>query len=289
MQAQPHQEQPHRLSGRRGNEMRDEIDPQLPYIQVHRSVAAMAAQLAEPLKVSYQHVRGALDVFWESLADRRILQRALSLEVPMVVLAEADAANRLWLAFGLKVDVALVVAAGVLEAVGPGKYRVRGMSRYLDAEGTRLRRKATMTGVRPGSDPPPTPPPTPLQPRKGEREEVRGKREEGKGDVHTPPGFVVTAPTTPDTTWTADDFWRWAQSRRQAAGFVAEKHPGAELASWFSQTLAGLNGDIDRLKEAFLSFGDSPYWQRPKEPPALPFRGFMSQTDRFIPRGPRAS
>lgn len=101
--------------------------------------------------------------------------------------------------------------------------------------------------------------------------------------------FVVTPPDTPPESWTADDFWRWAQAKRQKAGFVAEKHPGAELATWFNETMLAVSGDIARLQEAFLRFGDSPYWQKPKEPPPLPFRGFMKQTDRFVPRGPRAS
>jgi hypothetical protein len=111
----------------------------------------------------------------------------------------------------------------------------------------------------------------------------------GTSVVRTPPVFVVEAPTSPPDTWLADDYWRWAQSKRQQAGFVAEKHPGPDLAGWYSQTLASLNGDVERLKEAFLNFGDSPFWQKPKEPPALPFRGFMSQVDRFIPRSRHAS
>lgn len=295
--------------------MKDEIDPQIPYIQVHRSVARMAAQLAEPLGLTYQHVRGSLDVFWESLADRRVLAKALALPEPMVLLDAAEATNRLWLAFGRQVELALVVAAGVLEPV-EAKYRVRGMSRYVEMEAERLAALARSTaggrsravGVRLASgrfaagvpagerlDAPPAShqPAASQSPAthhvRGERREVRVETGEVRGDIRTPPGFVVSEPTTPADAWTADDFWRWAQSRRQKAGFIAEKHPGVELSGWYSQTLAGLNGDIDRLKEAFLSFGDSPYWQKPKEPPPLPFRGFMSQVDRFIPRSRDAS
>lgn len=100
---------------------------------------------------------------------------------------------------------------------------------------------------------------------------------------------TILAPTSPASSWVADDFWRWAQARRIAAGFVAEKHPGQRLTGWYSAVLLTLNGDVDRLQEAFYAFGDDAYWQKPKQPPPLPFAGFMSQWERYVPRGSDAA
>lgn len=87
---------------------------------------------------------------------------------------------------------------------------------------------------------------------------------------------VVIEPTTPADVWAGEDFWRWFQAKRQRAGFVAEKPPHpAKLSAWFSAALQTLNGDIEVLKDAVLTFGDDKFWQG-KDPP-LPFAGFSSQ------------
>lgn len=91
---------------------------------------------------------------------------------------------------------------------------------------------------------------------------------------------AVTPPDTSPDTWLADDFWRWAQSRRQAAGLVAERMPPRDLGSWWSACLMTPGITCQRLKAAFEAFGQDPYWERSKPP--FPFSGFKSQWDKFI-------
>lgn len=168
----------------------EQIDPQLPYIQVHRSIGPKAAQLAPVLNLSYQHVRGALTVFWEHLADRRRLTRALALPEPAILLDEAECRMLLHLAFGVKVEPEVLVGAGVLEPTLGELYRVRGMSRYLNTEAGRVTKKGSRpfgpdkraTRGRPESDPSPTPvapelppSPTPVAPE-SHPTEARGER-----------------------------------------------------------------------------------------------------------------
>lgn len=276
--------------------MRDEIDPQIPYIQVHRSVARMAAQLAEPLGLTYQHVRGSLDVFWESLADRRILAKALALKEPMVLLDVADATNRLWLAFGRQVEPGLVIAAGVLEPVAGGKYRVRGMSRYIEMEAERLAAHARAVAggkkraldarlvsgrftagapageqlvSQPASDQPAASQPPATHQVRGERREVRGETGKARGDVGP-----------------ADGFWMWAQGLREKAGCIREHPPDPRaLSGWYSVAMSELGGDDGRLREAWMRFGDDPHWQ--DAAPACPFRAFMNAETgwrKYVPR-----
>lgn len=265
---------------------RTEIDPQLPFIQVHRSAGAMAAQLAPLLNVTYQHARGGLDVFWEGLADRRVLARGLALPKPMVVLDDAECRQRLQLAFGMELPPKLAETVGILEALEDQKWRVRGMSRYLEAERTRLAKKRGTTPEAAGSDPGATPyvhrGGTPVPPTSYPGEERGERKEEIVKDVRTPTGpIVVTPPSTATDQWLAEDFWRWAQSRRQDANLVAEKFPQpVKLSGWYTNALQALSGDVDRLCEAFLSYGDDKYWQR--QAPPLPFAGFMSQWERFV-------
>jgi hypothetical protein len=176
----------------------DEIDPQLPYIQIHRSVGTKAAQLAPILGLTYQHVRGSLDVFWESLADRRLLSGKT-----VILLPATELVARLRLAFGQVIDFEPLVHSGLLEAHPGGLYRVRGMSRYLEAEAKRAGKKSRGTHPNHQSSTPPqvdqntthTPPqvvphPTSGGPAphlsetevRGERREARGERREEKGE-----------------------------------------------------------------------------------------------------------
>lgn len=90
--------------------------------------------------------------------------------------------------------------------------------------------------------------------------------------------IAPTPPTTEPSGWLGDDFWRWAQSKRWAAGIQPEKPPHpSELSSWWSS--ARMTAETHELQEAFLCFGDEEYWQRRK----LPFAGFISQWQRFVP------
>lgn len=83
--------------------------------------------------------------------------------------------------------------------------------------------------------------------------------------------------------WTAEDFFSWAQWKRQEAGLIGEKQRPRDLSAWYSTALMELGGNVEVLQEAFYRFGEDKFWQA--KTPALPFAGFISQWDRFIPRG----
>lgn len=95
-----------------------------------------------------------------------------------------------------------------------------------------------------------------------------------------PVAFVE--PTTPPDTWLGEDFFAWAQSLRQKAGFVGERRRPRDLGAWWSTCLMTPGVTVERMQQAFLAFGDSKHWQT--RTPALPFAGFMSQWDQFLPR-----
>lgn len=173
---------------------RREINPQMPFIQVDQNVGARAAQLAARIGVSYQHARGALDIFWESLADRRILAGKTK-----VILTPGDCLERLRLAFGCPVDIQTMVSAGFLE-VDPEGFRVRGMSRYLKAEAKRdLLKKSSNSDVGPDLTSAPahaghSPASAPPQPRRVEREELRveSSKEKETSSATRPPDVSET-------------------------------------------------------------------------------------------------
>jgi len=133
----------------------------------------------------------------------------------------------------------------------------------------------------------------------GRRGEER-KGEEGSGTELPPPpeesatppepkespraGSVVvpTAPTTPPEEWEGLDFWRWAQERRHATGYLPERVPHPrKLSGWWSEARAVVH-DVKRLKEAYYRFGEDEYWA--KTDPPYPFSGFISQWERFVPK-----
>lgn len=139
--------------------------------------------------------------------------------------------------------------------------------------------------------------PSSREPRDASREEQgTGNREveqgSGGGGVarSTPPPppksrvpVVYEAPTKDIELWQADDFFAWAQWKRQEAGLVGEVQRPRDLNAWFSTALMTLNGNTEALREAFFRFGEDKFWQA--KTPALPFAGFISQWDRFVPRG----
>ena len=94
---------------------------------------------------------------------------------------------------------------------------------------------------------------------------------------------VYEKPDKATDLWGADDFFAWAQWKRQEAGLMGEKQRPRDIGTWFSAALMELGGNVEALQEAFYRFGDDKFWQA--KTPALPFAGFMSQWDRFIPRG----
>jgi hypothetical protein len=280
------------------------IDPQLPYIQVARGVAAKAAQLAARCQADYYRVRGVLDCFWEELADRRVLLKAIQGPGCVVVTLEQAEAG---ICKPIGASIADVIQAGFLEA-RPDGYRVRGMSRYLDAERLRLGRKGGSTPLRPPFDPPATPPPVPLQ-GGSEATDVRretrdGRRKtEGEEEAPPPPVLKVVEPEDPLATltpaqrhqqleppdasrredWTRQDFWRWAQcARRDRARLVVEKWPNdVTFRAWWGDARA--LASVDALQAAFVTFGDDSKWQRATPP--LPFAAFMSQFTNYLPQG----
>jgi hypothetical protein len=124
-------------------------DP-LPFVQIDRAVEPAAALLAGHLKVTHQHAIGSLYAFWKLCADPRELEAVIeSTPVgtePAVCLDAEDVALRFDLASGTRVEPVVLERLGLLEPDG-ARYRVRGMSRYLDAVADRLQaRKAASAG-----------------------------------------------------------------------------------------------------------------------------------------------
>lgn len=278
---------------------RTEIDDQLPYIQVHRSVGLKAAQLATPLGVTYQHVRGALDVFWEGIADRRVLGEAIdgahrAGREPDLVFSASETERRLQRAFGQKVDPRLL-EGDFLEPAEGGGWRVLGADRYLNAERSRLGRKRGDTGVTPGSDPDDTPSTprshpddTPVPPgsdpakTRGKTKEVRGEREE-----EGPPPVVVKPvplPASPDNRFASGDaYWAHVQNRRHEAGGVVERPPDPRrLSSWWSEVGMELNGDYEALDDGLARFGSNKHWEHSNPP--WPFAAFMKNWRDYVRR-----
>lgn len=279
---------------------RKEIDPQLPYTQVHRSSAQKAAALAPLIHVTPQHARGSVLEFWERLSDRRTLKRGLERAGgAAIVLTRAEAEAHLMHAFGMKVEPDLIVTAGFLEPLTEGLYRVRGMSRQLETEAKRLRSR----GWKPPGDTsggtsgvpevaPKSPQGTPASPPevipgatdvRRETEDVRLKTEEQQQQrpklVHGP--LVYEPPTTPPEQWLFPDFEAWFQCRRQAAGLPAESRRlgHREGATWWSACLMTPNVNAQVLKRAVINgFGQDKHW----EAEGFPMRGFISQWDKYV-------
>lgn len=88
------------------------------------------------------------------------------------------------------------------------------------------------------------------------------------------------APTTDASSWNAVEFFAWAQSTRIAAGQFGEKFP-PHLSRWYGPVLLELNGDVERLKQAWARFGESKYWEN--STPAYPFTAFMRVWEQFVP------
>jgi hypothetical protein len=136
--------------------------------------------------------------FWEGFADRRFLQQVIWSKQDAIVLPRRDLEVRLLLAFGVPVDLDLMVASGFLERTADDDvFRVTGVSRQLNTERARLAKKYGATLMPPGMAPPAPPPqraqkpvppgvvppvPPPVRPRVAppvvppQRSEDRGKR-----------------------------------------------------------------------------------------------------------------
>ena len=293
----------------------------LPFTQVDRAVKAKAALLAGYIATTVQHALGSLVEFWDLCSDPRELEVILAEtppeREPELVLTADDVGLRFHLASGHKVDPVVLANLGFLEPVGD-QYRVRGMSRQFSTVGGRLsrrraaqeagKRSAETRRARSGTAQPrsqvvdealsivrtlPERPPNDAR-TSTERQsnpEDRGQRTEDreKNVVRTapPPVHVVAVVEPPPATsdpegWTSDEFWRWAQGRRQASKLVPEKPPHpAKLGAWWAAARALV--PVVGLQEAFYRFAADPHWER--STPAAPFAGFLAQWERFVPQG----
>jgi hypothetical protein len=126
-------------------------DP-LPYVQVDRAVRLKAGTLAGLIGSSPQHAIGTLVEWWDLSGDPRELERIIREtppgHEPAVVLSAEQAASRFRIACGGKaIDAEALVELGLLEDLGEGRVRVRGMSRYFEPVKARLRaRTAAVAG-----------------------------------------------------------------------------------------------------------------------------------------------
>lgn len=115
------------------------------------------------------------------------------------------------------------------------------------------------------------------------RDETEQREEEAIPSSGKPPLQFDLAPPDPKTpleSWTREDFWRWAELRRRAAGLPQERWPNdAKLRDWWREARPA--AEITVLQETYLRFGDAPHWQAAKPP--LPFAGFMTQWTDFLP------
>jgi hypothetical protein len=87
----------------------------------------------------------------------------------------------------------------------------------------------------------------------------------------------IQKPTKAVELWDGDDFWAWAQDRRQAGGRVAERGKPRGLGSWFSAALMTEGVTAAALKEAFYAYSEDPFW----DAKGFPFAGFVSQWDKY--------
>jgi hypothetical protein len=115
----------------------------LPFVQVDRSVKQKAAMLAGALDVTPQHALGSLVQWWDLNGEPREIERLVEAtpdgESPAVVVTRDDAVMRFRLASGRDVDPLALVHLGFLAPLPDGRFRVRGMSRYIEPVAARLR------------------------------------------------------------------------------------------------------------------------------------------------------
>lgn len=109
------------------------------------------------------------------------------------------------------------------------------------------------------------------------------KEEEAPSSPKVTTAFVVSRPTADPNSWLGDDFWRWFQSKRQDAGFIAEPGPPHAVGRWYAGVMQTINGDVERLQDGVYRFGDSKHWQ--KATPPLPWAAFQKLWSDFLPRG----
>lgn len=272
----------------------EELDSQLPYIQIHRSVGAKAAHLAALASAPYHLVRGVLECFWESLADRRVLQKALASD-GCIVLTRAEIMNRLCRLISPSCTPDDIEMVGFIEAFPArvGSYRVRGMSRYLQAEATRASKKGKLpqglTPVLPLPDPgvsesdpgaTPVPPGSDPPEERGERKEERGKTEDKKQkrrEERSKPKQVSLPemPPKPETerkSTPASEVWAYFVERRnerlEDLGLDPSKHElrpnwghiAAQVEHWHTHVAEDVEVAKGTTRLMITQFLEDPYW-----------------------------
>lgn len=191
-----------------------------------------------------------------------------------------------------------LMAFGFLADDGAGGYRVRGADKYLritraqseaGKNSTSNLRKGAGGGAgedlrvgppsQPGTQPGPTSGSAPaLTPNTEHRAPSTSPTTSEKAALRL---WVVKPPTTPPDEWTGDDFWKWAQSRRQAGGYAPEKMPKAPLGGWWTEVRSHVDAEV--MKDAFNAFGNDLHWE--KADPPFPWAAFVKQLDKYLPKG----
>ncbi|MGH8527511.1 MAG: hypothetical protein ACREXY_25865 [Gammaproteobacteria bacterium] len=92
----------------------------------------------------------------------------------------------------------------------------------------------------------------------------------------------LSRPTKPDEGWLVEDFWQWAQFKRQdELALPVERGRPKAFGAWWTTVLSEgfLPADIRR---GFVVYSQDPYWQ--KTSPPLPVAGFVSQWFKYTAR-----
>ena len=306
--------------------MRQSSSDPLPYVQVDRAVKPRAAMLADTIGVSRQHAMGSLIEWWDLCGDPRELERIVEQtppgEEPAVILTADDAALRFRLASTREVEPITLARIGLLEELGGGRFRVRGMSRYFDpvirrvqareaaAKGGKAsvetRRKSTGSaqpaggrGSAGGSEvasevAQATTEAEPKRNRSDNRSDNRSGTEATTEAEPKPSGqrsavsgqlFAVAAAGPASI----DDFWPAAQDERtRVAGLVRETPPHPrDLSAWQSEAMSEVGGDLSRLWQGYLAFLADPFWRLDAKRKCA-WRGWVLQWRGFLPAAPGA-
>lgn len=253
----------------------------LPYLQVTQEAWDYARQLAA------LSGRSEADAFF---AVCNLWRWGLSLgpeDQPPSGVCDSPRADRLLLAnlgsVWVPETVDLLVELGLVERTETG-LRVRGMDRYLRTWMKNKRRKPASGVPVTGTNPAPSAPKPAPQTQTQTQTQI-----EDPTTTAPPASFAqgpVEAPTTPPAAWLFPDFWRYCQSRRQAGGLLPEKLPDlTKGAAWWSACLMEPGITPEVMVAAFNDFGRDPYWERPEIRPHYPFRAFVKEWRKHVPRG----
>ncbi len=288
---------------------RDDNDS-LGWTKLDRRARAAVSPLAGLYMVSPQHALGAMLFFWDSCGERKELERLLADGVRAVVLDEDTLTDRLRVAWGCDVRLRDFIAAGFLAVEGPGKYRVRGMSRYFEAieasnrgfeaaskagKASAAARKAATGTAQPTKKLPNaarTPPERPSNVGRRDAEAASASASAFE-DHHQPEPekrFDEQAQSVAHQTLeTLEDLRDYVQSQRVlVGGNTREEAPSRKVrdeqqARFDDLGLSGVTGaDFRAGCERYLL---DPYWAT-RSPPH-PFAGFLARWSQWAPKKPR--